>query len=549
MKKLAAALRIPSEDRWTVAWFPAAQMVLTLTAAGLSLWISLDPVFLDVGNPILARLAGRPAGPLTIAMLLPAALLTIRWASGRTRSGWQTLAFLLGLMLLAESGWAGLDPAIAAPWLHRTVVVMVTAVLMTLISGLGIPRVIREAAEKGDWLRNISYLPASQTTVRCGACPLFQQPPPASDWRDAARRVAPWFGGLALLSLAAVFIQEAVLYVPGEGAPLALPAVLIVAAALAGLIGASLTFAVLERLDPLGMSDRGRTVYVYAAEVLAALVGLHFWLTVPEWFQLGIVRQYWMLFVLGVAFAGAALGEFFQRRGLPVLAEPLMRTAALLPIAPAIGFWFFLEEEPHIGFAGATPALWLLAGVFYGLLAVTRRSAVYGALSGVVLSVGLCVLWFQLDFQFVDHPQLWLIPFALVVLLAEHLNHDRLTGSQCTALRYIALSVVYVSSSSEYLRSIGESVALPMTLIFLSMAGVLIGVVLRIRSFLYMGSTFLMLVVVTMIKYAAVDQRQTWILWVFCIVLCTAVMATFAVFEKRREGILTAIQRFRTWQR
>ena len=34
----------------------------------------------------------------------------------------------------------------------------------------------RVAAEKGDWLRNSLYLPESQTTISCGACPLFQQP-------------------------------------------------------------------------------------------------------------------------------------------------------------------------------------------------------------------------------------------------------------------------------------------------------------------------------------------------------------------------------------
>ncbi len=512
-KRIAERLGIRSEGRWPVSWFPAAQMILALAAAGLSLWISLDTRFVAVGNPILAGLVGRPAGPLAIAMLLPAVLMMIHWTNGRSRSACQTAVFLLGLMLAAESGWAWLDPAIPAPWLHRTVVAMVAAVVMTLVAGLGVPRLA-----------------------------------PATDWTTAARRIAPWFGGLAFVSLAAVLVQEASLHVSRAGVPMAMPAVLLVATALAGLIAAALVFAVVGRLDPLGLSDRGRTAYVYAAEALGALIGLHFWLTVPEWFQLGIVRQYWMLFVLGIAFAGAALSELFQRRGLPVLSEPLMRTAALLPIAPAIGFWFFLEAEPEIGFVGATPALWLLASAFYALLAVMRRSAAYGTLAGVVLSVGLCVLWFQLDFQFFAHPQLWLIPFALVVLLAEYLNHDRLSERQSTALRYIALSVIYISSSSEYLRSIGESLALPMVLILLSMAGVLIGVVLRIRSFLYMGSSFLMLVVVTMIKYAAVDQRQTWILWVFCIVLCTAVMATFAVFEKRREEILTAVKRFRTWQ-
>ncbi|NUQ64794.1 MAG: hypothetical protein HUU20_20215 [Pirellulales bacterium] len=239
---LGALLRIPSAaGRWPTEWFPAAQMILTVSAACLSLWITLDSVFHAVANPALAWPVGRPAGPLAVAILLPAALLTICWAGQQGRAAWQTIVFCLGLLLAAELGWAWLDPAIPAPWLHRTVVLMVAAVAMTLVAGLAVPRLAS----------------------------------PESDWRDVARRMAPALGGLALASLAAVLIQEAVLYVPGTGAPLAIPGVAIVAAALAGLIAASLVFAVVGRLDPLGLSDRGRTAYVYAAEALGGLIGLH----------------------------------------------------------------------------------------------------------------------------------------------------------------------------------------------------------------------------------------------------------------------------------
>ena len=62
-------------------------------------------------------------------------------------------------------------------------------------------------------------------------------------------------------------------------------AVAVVAAALAGLIVACLSFALVAAWDPLELSDRGRTAYVYAAEVLGALIGLHIWLCRPELFQ------------------------------------------------------------------------------------------------------------------------------------------------------------------------------------------------------------------------------------------------------------------------
>jgi hypothetical protein len=44
----------------------------------------------------------------------------------------------------------------------------------------------KEAAEKGDWLHNTSYLSSTQTTISCGACPLFQQPPKATVFPTSA---------------------------------------------------------------------------------------------------------------------------------------------------------------------------------------------------------------------------------------------------------------------------------------------------------------------------------------------------------------------------
>ena len=70
-----------------------------------------------------------------------------------------------------------------------------------------------------------------------------------------------------------------------------------------------------------------------ARTALAVLTGLHIWLTRPRLFQLGIIEEYWMLIVMVVAFAGAGLSEWFHRLKMPVLCEPLERTALALPAA------------------------------------------------------------------------------------------------------------------------------------------------------------------------------------------------------------------------
>ncbi|NTW01215.1 MAG: hypothetical protein HGA19_07860, partial [Oscillochloris sp.] len=60
---------------------------------------------------------------------------------------------------------------------------------------------------------------------------------------------------------------QLLLFVPG-GTPMEPWAIAAVAVTLVGLIGACISFAVMPSLDPLGLSDRGRQAYIYAAEAI-----------------------------------------------------------------------------------------------------------------------------------------------------------------------------------------------------------------------------------------------------------------------------------------
>ena len=166
--------------------------------------------------------------------------------------------------------------------------------------------------------------------------------------------------------------------------------------------------------------------------------------------------------------------------------------------------------------------------------------------AAAAMNVGLWVLWHRLDFGFWDHPQLWLIPVGLCVLVAEYLNHDRLSDAQSAGIRYLALATIYVSSTAEHLRLLGESVWLPMALVVLSLVGIFAGVLLRIQSFLSTGVTFLLLVIGTMIYYAYFHQSM--IFWFCCIALGVGIIAAVGFYEKRRERVRAAVKQFRAWQ-
>ena len=99
-----------------------------------------------------------------------------------------------------------------------------------------------------------------------------------------------------------------------------------------------------------------------------------------------------------------------------------------------------------------------------------------------------------------------------------------------------------------FITGLGHDVWLPITLALLAVAGVLLGILLRVRAFLFLGVTFLFLVIFSHIWHAAVDRSQTWVWWASGIVLGAAILTLFALFEKRRNDVLKMIDEIKHWK-
>jgi hypothetical protein len=296
--------------------------------------------------------------------------------------------------------------------------------------------------------------------------------------------------------------------------------------------------------------------FVYAAQVILALLFVHLRLTVPELFHRELML-YWPFIVMGIAFAGVGLGEYLDRRSLQVLAEPLQRTGLFLPMLPVLAFWLrsvgMLDEFAAWRLFGARPwfeysLVWWLVGLLYTVLAVSRRSYPFALLAALAANAGLWSLWHHNQLHFLIHPQLWLIPIAVIVLVSEYLNRHRLSEAQCASLRYAALLAIYISSTADmFIAGLDENPFLPLVLAVLCLVGVLVGILLRVRAFLYLGVSFLLVVILTMIWHAAVGHHQIWVWWVSGIVLGAAIIGLFALFEKRRNDILHMLQELENW--
>lgn len=464
-------------------WFASFTVFAVATLAILACWLTL--CFLEVDLRASAALAFA-AQSLTFGLL----------AEGRDAQRWRRAAIAVFVLGIVFFGWSWLTPFVNATWLNRSVILMLVVFGLTSVYAI-----LLKTANK--------HFP---------------------DWTNAARSCVPWLLGAGVVALFFCLGTE-VRYQLDFGAVLINPLSLIaIGTALLASVVTCVLFAVSPSHDPLSLSERGRMRYVYVAEGMLALLFLHVRLTMP-WLFTGFIERFWPLVVMSIAFFGVVMSEALRRRQIIVLAQPLERTGAFLPLLPVLGFWIATSE---VDFS----MLLFIAGGLYGLLSILRRSFGFGLLAAVAGNGGLWYMFQRTaDYGFFQHPQLWLVPAALSVLAAAYLNKDKLNEDQLMAVRYLSLVTIYSSSTADiFINGVANSPWLPLILGSFSLVGIFAGIVFRVRGMTLLGAVFLLLSIVTMIWYASENFGWTWLWYVFGILTGATIILTFAVFEKKRHA-------------
>jgi hypothetical protein len=429
-------------------------------------------------------------------------------AHGARRSRLQGITMLVVVVGAVAWGWARIAPDAATGLLDRLAVLLAVLVGASVVYGLGLTKLL----------------------------------PTATEWALAARRLVPTLLGLGGVALTLVSIVEVFNRFHEQILPMSGWAVAEFALTLLGAAVAALIAALVPGRDPLGLSERGRTAYVYGCEILLAVLVVHLALTLP-WLFSGFLARYWSLIILGLAFLGVGLSELFRRQGRLLLAEPLENTGALLPVLPLlVAFWTVPKPGEDVLFL-------VLVGVLYTTLSLLRSSLGFGALAALACNAALWAWLGHRDgLSLMRHPQLWVVFPALCVLVGASLNRDRLSNAQLTSIRYAASLAIYLASTADIiLTGVAQAPWLPLVLAALSIAGIFAGIVLRIRGFLFLGLGFLMLSLFSIIWYAAVDLHQTWLWAASGIVVGILVLALFALFEKKRLDVLRLADQIREW--
>lgn len=265
--------------------------------------------------------------------------------------------------------------------------------------------------------------------------------------------------------------------------------------------------------------------YIWYAETVFAILVCHIYITMPFLFGHGFFEKYGIFAVLTIAFAGTLMSEVFQRMRLDVLCKPLSDTAYVMPMFMAIVQWFMGQN---------TATAWCCISIYYLFVAMTQRKTAAWFLTTVSFLFAFWTALHQWNIQFMGHIQVWMIPPAIAALIAQWFERNQLTQLQNTAIRWFSLAAIYGSSTTDmFLVGLSSGVTRPLALMLLSIAAIFVGMLTRMRSILYLGVVFLSIDLLAMIKYAAVDLQQTWILWCSGIALGGAILILFAILEKR----------------
>lgn len=492
--RLVSAIRPAAASSDIAMSLSALNGCCSLIAVGLG-------VYVNFANPDLNLRLLIAASPLLCAAAMAASVKHLPGLAARAGC----LAFLAGAGVLFA--WAWVTPGLGAVLLLERAIGLVAVVAATTIA-LSIAS--SRTTGEGPWRTTISW---DFTTF--GAV------------------------GTAVLLFAAGY---EVLTLVGHQAP-AVPAFAIgtLIAALSLLVAWCILLATSDRFDPLRLDETAKEAYTYLAEGLAAGLALHVRATMP-WLFTGFITQHWPILVMVLASVAVGAGEICARHALRTLARPLQRSGLFLPVL-VLPELFLASSEVHYSI------VLLVAGVLYAVLAGLRRSFLLGLISGAAITGSLWYLLYHTPgLSLAMHPQLWLVPPALAVLFAGHLNRAQLGEQQRRALNYGCLLAIYLSSTADiFLVGVAQAPWLPLVLAGLSVTGILVGIGTRIRSFLILGTGFLCLSLLTMIWHAAANLGWTWVWYVAGIALGVGIITLFALFEKRRREMTALVEEVKRW--
>jgi len=278
--------------------------------------------------------------------------------------------------------------------------------------------------------------------------------------------------------------------------------------------------------------DHKLELLVYLSEVAMAWTCLYVYqriLGIP--FGPNLIRA---LAVVALSFVFFGLNILLARGragALAVFVPPTYYTALFLPIAL---LWVIPRQQE-------AASLVIFAAASFYMMVAHRAQKVWALYVPALLYNVALYIWIPAASENTGLLQLYVIPAALTVLIFAHLHKGDLTRQALAGIRTATSATILAVSTLEVLYTpnlLHFSVELSVTLL-----GIMIGVALRIRAFVYTGFAFLVIGVTSQLGLQIHGQAGI-ARAVILITVGMMVLSTMVFFNLKREEIL---QRYRAF--
>lgn len=202
---------------------------------------------------------------------------------------------------------------------------------------------------------------------------------------------------------------------------------------------------------------------------------------------------------------------------------------ALARLLPALA-WLPAANRPEV----ASPIL-AAAGILYLLAGRGERLWFW---LGILALNAAAYLWVPLLSHSTGLVQVYALPAALSALVLVHLHRHELLPAVRHGVRLAAIATLYASAAVDLFQR--PELPLFVLALFLSLAGVVLGIAFRIRAFLYGGTVFLVLTVLGQLVLLYPEDRLARA--VVLMALGTGITVAMIGFQIKREALLRRIR-------
>jgi hypothetical protein len=169
-------------------------------------------------------------------------------------------------------------------------------------------------------------------------------------------------------------------------------------------------------------------------------------------------------------------------------------------------------------------------GTFYAVACLRLQWKTLGYAAAVLYNAFLWIAWARVGWRLAEHPQFYLIPVGVSAILFAEVNRRELGRAYVNAVRTVGLVLIYASLAVPiwHFESLGAWVAM----LLLSLAGIFIGIGLRVQTFLWLGLTCFTLDVVY--QLGRVGTENTLAKWGIMLALGITLVLFVALNEKKQ---------------